>query len=102
MTDDSGRQPSCFADLATVFPLGSDGLRHTPRGCMICVYKTECLRTAMARPQGLEVCEEVVDRAYRSGMIGFLDRWSRKKALDRKRRGEAGRRPQESKKTFTG
>jgi hypothetical protein len=39
----------------------------------------------MARPQGLEVREEAVDRAYHSGMIGFLDRWSRKKTLHRKR-----------------
>lgn len=99
MSGDPERHPACFADLDTVFPLGPDGLRHTPGRCMICVYKTECLRAAMARPRGLEVREEVVDRAYHSGMIGFLDRWSRKKTLHRKRQSEAGRRSQERKKT---
>lgn len=88
MTDDTPCHPSCFADLKIVFPLGPDGLRHTPRSCMICVYKTECLRSAMARPQGLEVREEALERAYRAGAIGFLDRWSRKKALHRRRQTE--------------
>ena len=90
MTDNNERRPTCFADLAIVFPLGSDGLRHTPRGCMICVYKTECLREAMSCTQGFTVREEAVDRAYRSGAIGFWDRWSRKKSLHRKRQA-AGR-----------
>jgi len=85
MTDNVPRRPSCFADLKIVFPLGPDGLRHTPRGCKVCVYKTECLRSAMTRPQGLEVREEALERAYRAGAIGFLDRWSRKKALYRQR-----------------
>lgn len=85
MTESADRRPSCFADLKIVFPMGADGLRHTPRGCMVCVYKTECLRAAMAKPQGLKVREETVDRAYESGMIGFLGRWSRKKDLHRKR-----------------
>ena len=34
---------------------------------------------------GLKVREEQIDRAYSSGMIGFLERWSRKKAIDRKK-----------------
>jgi hypothetical protein len=33
---------------------------------------------------GLKVREEFVDRAYESGMIGFLDRWSKKKDLSRR------------------
>ena len=100
MTGNSPSRPGCFGDLSIVFPLGRDGLRHTPRGCMICVYKTECLRTAMRRPQGLEVREEAVDRAYNSGMIGFLDRWSRKKELHRKRQAKKAEPPRrESKKT---
>ena len=36
--------------------------------------------------QGLSVKEEKVDRDYEAGMIGFLDRWSRKKALHKKRK----------------
>ena len=40
----------------------------------------------MSRSGGLQVHEEIVDRAYESGMIGFLSRWSRKKELSRKRK----------------
>jgi hypothetical protein len=65
---------------------------------MICVYKTECLRTAMTRPQGTEVREEAVDRAYHSGMIGFFDRWSRKKALHRKRQAQKAEPPRRDRK----
>ena len=38
----------------------------------------------MAGSGGLTVHEELVDRAYESGMIGFLSRWSKKKDLNRK------------------
>ena len=47
--------PYCFARLENVFPLGDDGLRHTPESCRVCIYKTECLRTAMNRAEGLTV-----------------------------------------------
>lgn len=30
---------------------------------------------------GITVREEMVDRAYASGVVGFFERWSRKKAL---------------------
>ena len=83
--------PSCFGDLETVFPMGADGLRNTPRQCMICVFKTECLRAAMAADQGVQVREEMVDRAYHSGMIGFFQRWSQKKHYHRKRSKEQNR-----------
>jgi hypothetical protein len=76
--------PYCFAKLDNVFPKGDDGLRHTPESCMVCLYKTECLRTAMRKPDGLKVREEKVDRAYAGGMIGFLERWSQKKDLHQK------------------
>ena len=82
------RKPPCFGNLKIVFPKGEDGLGHTPRGCMICVFKTECLRSAMAGGDGLGVREESVDRAYAAGMIGFFQRWSRKKDL--RRRQDAG------------
>lgn len=36
----------------------------------------------MAEKGGLTVREEIVDRAYASGMVGFFERWSRKKALN--------------------
>lgn len=75
--------PLCFGELETVFPMGSDGLRQTPRACMQCAVKTDCLRRAMGMPKALEVREEMIDRAYRGGLIGTLQRWSRKKAIHR-------------------
>jgi len=41
----------------------------------------------MADKGGITVRQEMVDRAYASGMVGFFERWSRKKALsDQKQR----------------
>jgi hypothetical protein len=76
-------KPSCFGDLSVVFPMRSDGLRVTPIECLQCVHKTACLRTAMGRPAGLTVREEMIDRAYRGGVVGFFQRWSQKKTLHR-------------------
>jgi hypothetical protein len=75
----SEERPSCFGNLETVFPMEENGLRGSPDRCMACVHKTECLRTALATKGGTRVVEEQVDRAYQSGMIGFLERWSKKK-----------------------
>ena len=82
MTVNQNKYPPCFGDLETVFPEGEEGLRHTPESCMVCCYKTQCLRKAMAEKGGITVREEMVDRAYASGMLGFFERWSRKKALN--------------------
>lgn len=85
MTDPNDNLPACFGKLAIVFPIGEDGLRHTPESCMTCCcYKTECLERAMKGKEGLSVQEEVVDRAYASGMLNFMERWSQKKLLRRK------------------
>lgn len=86
MTVNRKKFPPCFGDLETVFPMGETGLRQTPESCMVCVYKTECLRTAMKDKGGIAVREEMVDRAYESGTVGFFERWSRKKALAAKKR----------------
>jgi hypothetical protein len=83
-TAEEKKRPSCFGILDIVFPRTDDGLRTTPDKCFECPYKTECLRTAMKKSDGLKVREEVVDRAYESGMIGFLGRWSKKKELNRR------------------
>lgn len=80
---DADDRPVCFADLDTVFPMRPDGLRATPTQCLCCVHKTACLRAAMARSGGVGVRQEMVDRAYQSGVMGFFERWSKKKALDR-------------------
>ncbi|MBW2367481.1 MAG: hypothetical protein JRH15_06320 [Deltaproteobacteria bacterium] len=76
----------CFADLETVFPMGERGLRETPPKCLDCKDKTECLRAAMSRPSGIGVREEMVDRAYDSGLMNFFQRWSKKKTFFRRRR----------------
>ena len=78
-------RPYCFSKLECVFPMGPDGLRETPEGCRVCYCKTECLRTAMQSVDAVQVREEKVDRAYEAGMMGFFERWSRKKALHQKR-----------------
>lgn len=76
--------PHCFAVLEKVFPMGENGLRQTPERCMVCLYKVECLRKAMADSGGFKVKEEMVDRAYSSGIMGFFERWSKKKDLQRR------------------
>ncbi len=81
MIDANENNPYCFGKLHIVFPKGEDGLRHSPESCMMCYCKTECLRKALATKEGLEVEDEKVKRAYQSGTMGFLERWSRKKSL---------------------
>lgn len=83
MTSNNKNYPECFGVLESVFPKDIDGLRKTPDACFPCVFKTECLRTAMGSAGGLNVQEECVDRAYGSGMMKFFERWSRKKEIDR-------------------
>jgi hypothetical protein len=82
--DEDEKFPACFGELETVFPKGEDGLRNTPETCLSCSHKTECLRSAMEDAGGLKVREEFVDRAYESGIMDFLERWSQKKAIQRK------------------
>ncbi len=86
MTKRKKELPSCFGKLDTVFPLAEDGLRHTPESCMVCFCKTDCLRAAVRGPEGIKVKEEQVKRAYSSGTISFVERWSRKKALEKKKK----------------
>ncbi|MGD8982342.1 MAG: hypothetical protein PVF42_12180 [Desulfobacterales bacterium] len=78
------KYPKCFGELETVFPKTKDGLRNTPEACLDCCHKTACLRSAMRGAGGVKVREEIVDRAYDSGMMSFLERWSKKKQLKRK------------------
>ena len=84
------KNTECFGDLQTVFPLGKDGLRHTPDSCLECNDKTECLRTAVQGTDGVKVREERLSRAYDSGTIGFFERWARKKELQQKKRKATG------------
>lgn len=84
MTDHDEDNPACYGDLDQVFPLGKDNLRHSPESCMVCFYKTDCLRTALKGPGGIVARKEMTNRAYAGGSIGFFERWSRRKALDRR------------------
>ena len=77
--------PECFARLENVFPMGADGLRHTPADCLECNIKTDCLRAAVTGEQGLTVHEERLKRAYDSGSVGFLERWAQQKAIERRK-----------------
>lgn len=86
MIEKKSEYPVCYGNLEIVFPMGDNGLRNTPDACMACEDKTECLRTAMERPSGIEVREEMVDRAYSSGRLGFFQRWSRRKTFSRQKR----------------
>ena len=85
MTVNQKKFPPCYGNLEQVFPMGPEGLRQSPESCMPCCYKTECLRKAMAAKGGVAVREEMVDRAYESGALSFLERWSRKKILHTKK-----------------
>ncbi len=83
-------RPDCFGELETVFPMGTDGLRASPPACMRCPHKTDCLRAALRGDGGHRVRRETVDRAYRSGAIGFLERWSRRKMLQKGAKTQRG------------
>jgi hypothetical protein len=80
--------PHCYAILDKVFPMGENGLRQTPERCMVCLYKVECLRTAMGKSDGYKVKEEMIDRAYSSGIMSFFERWSQKKDIQRRRQND--------------
>lgn len=77
-------RPPCFGDLDIVFPECEDGLRCSPATCLACEHKTECLREAMKGKGGLRMRGTYLDRAYAAGMVGFLERWSKKKEIHRK------------------
>ena len=86
MSQPTDKPPDCFGNLEIVFPLGDDGLRHTPAPCFPCPFKTECLRNGLKSDAGLKVREEKLNRSYHSGMIGFMERWSQKKAIERRKK----------------
>ena len=83
--DHEEKRPPCYGNLDTVFPMGPEGLRGSPPVCMACPHKTECLRRALKGEQGIIVTEEKLDRNYASGTMGFFERWSRKKAIHRRK-----------------
>ncbi|MGD9368129.1 MAG: hypothetical protein PVH87_20680 [Desulfobacteraceae bacterium] len=89
MSNDPKKRPECYGNLDKVFPLREDGFRVSPIECMQCIHKTECLRSAIGASSGFSVREEMVDRAYRGGLIGFFNRWSQKKAIHRMKKSKS-------------
>jgi len=81
MSNESKKRPPCYGELDKVFPLREDGFRVSPTECLQCSHKTECLRQAIGEASGFSVREEMIDRAYRGGVIGFFQRWSQKKNI---------------------
>lgn len=93
MSSDAKQRPPCYGDLDTVFPLREDGFRVSPIECLQCVHKTECLKRAMGETRGFSVREEMIDRAYRGGVIGFFQRWSQKKDIHRMKQKKGSGKP---------
>jgi len=81
MVDENKNPMDCFGQLEKVFPMGDDGLRSSPPECIKCPMAKPCLQAAMKGLAGLKFEEERIDRAYESGMIGRLERWSQKKFI---------------------
>ena len=75
------QRPECVGNLDTVFPLGEEGIRTSPPKCMKCPLVKSCIQTAMKGPQGLKLQEARIDQAYEYGLIGTLERWSKKKLI---------------------
>jgi len=48
---------------------------------MKCPHAKSCLQEAMAGPEGLKLREDKIDQAYEYGLIGKIERWSRKKLI---------------------
>ncbi len=79
-------KPDCFGILDKVFPMTALGLRQTPDYCFnFCPVKTQCLEYAMTTKNGTTLEEEIIERGTESGAIGFLERWSRKKQVYKKK-----------------
>ena len=81
MVEERTGPPTCFGQLDTVFPIGEDGIRTSPPECMRCPHAKSCLQAALRSPEGLKLQEENVDRAYEHGLIGKVERWSKKKLI---------------------
>ena len=84
MIDDATSPLQCFGDLEKVFPMGEDGFRISPPECMECPMVKPCIQAAMRGAEGLKEEEKRIDRAYRCGLIGTFERWSKKKLIRKK------------------
>ena len=48
---------------------------------MQCTQAKSCLQAALRSSEGLKLQEEKLDRAYECGLIGKVERWSKKKLI---------------------
>lgn len=80
----------CFGILDNVFPMGNEGLREIVPKCFQCTERKECLQAALQTEQGVELRSEALDRSSSGGLMGSLKRWSDKKALSKRRKGQKG------------
>jgi hypothetical protein len=71
----------CFGILDKVFPCGKEGLREVVPECFDCPERTPCLKAALVTKEGVEMREEIIDRAAAGGAMGRYQRWSQKKQL---------------------
>lgn len=76
-------EKGCFGVLDRVFPVGESGLREVTAGCHQCPERIPCLKSAVSSSEGLRMREEMLDRAEKAGLLGRIERWSRKKELSR-------------------
>lgn len=81
----------CFGVLEIVFPVGDRGMREVPPGCTECHERVDCMKAALASQDGIRFTEEMLERSERVGMVGWLERWSRKKELSRLKRKDQQR-----------
>lgn len=81
----------CFGVLDKIFPVGGEGLREIIPDCFDCPDRVSCLKTALSTEEGIEMQEMVINRNADSGLIGRLQRWSRKKELNRLKEQEKNR-----------
>jgi hypothetical protein len=82
------KETECFGILQRVFPMGAEGLREVPPGCIDCSSRMACIKTALLTHEGVQMRVEMVDRVVSKGMMGRLEQWSKKKELSRLLRGE--------------
>ena len=72
--------------------MGPEGLRETPPECFQCPERISCLKNALSTKEGIEMREQILDRAATGGLVGRLSRWSQKKELNRQRKQEKKKR----------
>ena len=82
----------CFGILDNVFPMGNEGFREIVPECFKCSERKECLQAALQTEQGFELRSEALDRSSSGGLMGSLKRWSDKKALSKRQKGQKGAR----------